>query len=183
MKYHIKHMDYVETVKHVNGTGSTKSPMQAIEGIVHAGMKVSGHRVDELFAVPLPHAEERKEIFEIHLRKRNRDPENFDVALLAEKTDRWVGAEIEAAIEDAMFTGFADGRREFTTQDILKSIQDTTPQSERDVEELNSLNDWIEQRGARLVSSPEGVTKKKGKAGVRRLKVANKKGDTTDGED
>src|SRR5205823_14555538 len=39
-------------------------------------------RFDEIFFVDLPNAEERREIFAIHLRKRKRDPRLFDLAEL-----------------------------------------------------------------------------------------------------
>ena len=40
-------------------------------------------RFDEIFFVDLPMASEREDIFRIHLRKRNRDPQQFDVSTLA----------------------------------------------------------------------------------------------------
>ena len=42
-------------------------------------------RLDEIFYVDLPLEEERAEIFRIHLAKRNRNPDEFDLeALVAE---------------------------------------------------------------------------------------------------
>ncbi len=45
-------------------------------------------RFDELFFVDLPTAEERKEIFNIHLLKRKRDVSRFDLEQLAKVAGR-----------------------------------------------------------------------------------------------
>ena len=39
-------------------------------------------RFDEIFFLDLPTVEERREIFAVHLRKRNRMPQDFDIARL-----------------------------------------------------------------------------------------------------
>jgi len=55
-------------------------------------------RFDEIFFVDLPNAEERKEIFTIHLLKRKRDITRFDLDQLAKVADGFSGAEIEQAL-------------------------------------------------------------------------------------
>src|SRR5215510_9775980 len=55
-------------------------------------------RFDEIFFVDLPDREERTEIFRIHLLKRRRDAEQFDLPGLAEASKDFSGAEIEQAI-------------------------------------------------------------------------------------
>ena len=84
-------------------------------------------RFDECFFVDLPIAEERQEIFNIHLRKRKRDVQKFDISKLVNNTDKYSGAEIEGVIEDAMHIAFSDDR-EFTTEDILSAISLCNPQ-------------------------------------------------------
>ena len=64
-------------------------------------------RFDEVFFVDLPEAEVREEIFRIHLRRRGRNPEALDLALLAERTDGFSGAEIEEVVVSALYTAFA----------------------------------------------------------------------------
>jgi len=139
---------------------ATANDISGLEGMVQ-------RRFDAIWAVDLPGEVVRQEIFEIHLRKRGRDPEEFDTALLAKRSDGFVGSEIEQAVEDGMFYGFFDNR-EFTTEDILASITETIPQSSRNKEEIQALRDWIEGR-ARLVDRPNGQ-KKNGKGKVRTLK-------------
>lgn len=138
----------------------TANSIEGLEGMVL-------RRFDAIWAVDLPSESVRKEIFEIHLIKRGRDPKEFDTSLLASSSDGFVGSEIEQAVEDGMFYGFFDNR-EFTTQDILASIKDTIPQSVRNKEEIESLRNWMEGR-ARLVDKPNGK-KKNGKGKVRTLK-------------
>jgi SpoVK/Ycf46/Vps4 family AAA+-type ATPase len=88
-------------------------------------------RFDEIFFVDCPNAEERKEIFSIHLRKRDRDPENYDLAKLVKAAKDFTGAEIEQAVITGMIEGFANGRdtraSDFTTDDILHAIKTTLP--------------------------------------------------------
>src|SRR5439155_16165271 len=51
-------------------------------------------RFDELFFIDLPSRCERVSIFRVHLARRRRDPDQFDVAGLAQATDDYTGAEI-----------------------------------------------------------------------------------------
>ena len=55
-------------------------------------------RFDEIFFVDLPDEETRKLIFDIHLRKRDKDPLGFDLPLLVRKTEGFNGSEIEQVI-------------------------------------------------------------------------------------
>ena len=50
-------------------------------------------RFDEIFFVDLPDVRERREIFTIHLIKRKKRPEEFDLDLLVRKTEGFSGAE------------------------------------------------------------------------------------------
>jgi len=113
-------------------------------------------RLDEVWATDLPLLEEREEIFRIHLRKRKRDPEIFQVPLLAKTAEEFVGAEIEGCIEDAMFDAFSEGK-EVTPAYIIKAMKATIPQAQRDVEELRAIREWVRTR-ARSVSGGEAPT-------------------------
>jgi SpoVK/Ycf46/Vps4 family AAA+-type ATPase len=96
-------------------------------------------RFDELWFVDLPNAEEREAIFKVHLKKRKRDPEKFDVAALAKESNRGhSGAEIEAAIVTAMFQAFA-ADREVTTLDIQEAVTKTVTLAETKKEELDAF--------------------------------------------
>lgn len=110
-------------------------------------------RFDEIWSVELPNEGERKAIFEIHLKKRKRDPQNFDTALLALKSNKFTGAEIESCIEDAMFSAFYEDE-EVETRHILESIQNTSPQNIVSNDDAELLAKWMETY-ARPVSSQQ----------------------------
>ncbi len=63
-------------------------------------------RYDEVFFVDLPSADEREEIFRIHLERRGQDPSRFDLTELVENSQGYTGAEIEQAVKDAIVTTF-----------------------------------------------------------------------------
>jgi SpoVK/Ycf46/Vps4 family AAA+-type ATPase len=106
-------------------------------------------RLDSIWAVDLPTNKEREEIFRIHIKKRSRDPNSFDIDLLAAKSASFTGAEIESSIEDAMFNSFFDGK-EVDTSYILEAIKDLVPQNIRDSKEAEKLREWA-NKGARKV--------------------------------
>ena len=109
-------------------------------------------RFDEIFFLDLPTLTERKEIFAVHLRKRKRLPQDFDLQRLAEESQGYVGAEIEQAVIDAMYVGFNDGEREITTQDISDALQRLVPLSVSQREIVQALRDWLREGRAQSAS-------------------------------
>lgn len=109
-------------------------------------------RFDELFFVDLPTADERKEIFKIHLDKRKRDITRFDLDQLAKIADGFSGAEIEQALIAAMYDAFAQ-EREFTQLDIIAAIKATLPLSRTMTEQVTALRDWARQRARPAAAS------------------------------
>jgi len=109
-------------------------------------------RFDEIFFVDLPNAEERQDIFRIHLSKRRRDIERFDLEQLAQVCDGFSGAEIEQAIVAAMYEAFAQGR-EFTQLDIIATSRATQPLSKTMQEQVTALRDWARQRARPAAAS------------------------------
>lgn len=103
-------------------------------------------RFDEIFYVDLPDKEERRDIFKIHLKKRHRDPDNFDLSVLIEASDGYTGAEIEAAIVSALYEGFDDNKREITTADIANALNETVPISITMKEKIGALRQWAQGR-------------------------------------
>jgi SpoVK/Ycf46/Vps4 family AAA+-type ATPase len=102
-------------------------------------------RFDEIFFLDLPTLEERQQILAVHLRKRGRLSQDFDLAQLAGEAEGYVGAEIEQAIIDAMYVGFNAGR-EFTTDDVLAALQ-------REV--IGGLRNWLREGRAQSASFQE----------------------------
>jgi SpoVK/Ycf46/Vps4 family AAA+-type ATPase len=109
-------------------------------------------RFDEIFFVDLPTAEERQQIFSIHLSKRRREIARFDLDQLAKVSEGFSGAEIEQAIIAAMYEAFAQDR-EFTQLDIIAAIKATLPLSKTMTEQVTALRDWARQRARPAASS------------------------------
>jgi SpoVK/Ycf46/Vps4 family AAA+-type ATPase len=109
-------------------------------------------RFDEIFFVDLPNAEERQDIFRIHLSKRRREIARFDLEQLANVCDGFSGAEIEQALVAAMYEAFAQDR-EFTQLDIIAAIKSTLPLSKTMTEQVTALRDWARQRARPAASS------------------------------
>ena len=103
-------------------------------------------RFDEIFFVDLPSEDERLEIFKIHLAKRGRNPDNYNLKSLVENSYTYTGAEIEAAIISAMYEAFDDNKREFTTDDILNAIEDSVPLAVTMKEQIDALRSWASKR-------------------------------------
>lgn len=109
-------------------------------------------RFDEIFFVDLPSFKERKEIFELHLKKkRGYDVRRFNMELLANKSHGFSGAEIEQIIIDGMFQAFSE-EREFITEDVLNSIENTVPLSRTSKEKIEKLIQWAASGRARYAS-------------------------------
>ncbi len=102
-------------------------------------------RLDEIFFVDLPGARERKEIFEIHLRKRKKISAIFDFQALAVATDGFSGSEIEQVVISAMFDAFEAGT-ELTTALLIKNARDTVPLSVTMSSQIDALRKWAGSR-------------------------------------
>ena len=101
-------------------------------------------RFDEVFFLALPTREERKSIFTVHLKKaRPERIQAFELKLLSELSNDFSGAEIEQVIVEAMRLGFCENR-EFTTEDIIVSIQNCVPLAKIKSEEIKALQEWAE---------------------------------------
>ena len=104
-------------------------------------------RFDEIFYVGLPKKEERRKIFEIHIRKRRpQDFASIKIDELVDKTGGFSGADIEGVIKDAIEAAFADDKKAVETKDILDAIKNTHSLSEIMKEELDRLAKVYESR-------------------------------------
>jgi SpoVK/Ycf46/Vps4 family AAA+-type ATPase len=102
-------------------------------------------RFDEIFFVDLPSEEERKEIFFIHIKKRGRDPRNFDLGLLAKESEGFSGAEIEQAVIAGLYDAYEKGA-ELSTDFLQRAIKDTYPLSATMREEIEGRRRWSKGR-------------------------------------
>lgn len=110
-------------------------------------------RFDEIFFIDLPAAEERKQIFKIHLEKRKRDAAEFDLDKLSAATPGFSGAEIEACVVEALYDAF-DEDKTLTTEALVAAAHHTVPLSMTMRERIEDLREWANTR-ARIASSAQ----------------------------
>jgi SpoVK/Ycf46/Vps4 family AAA+-type ATPase len=102
-------------------------------------------RLDEIFFVDLPEQDVRKDIFNIHLRKRACSLAQFDIAQLAAATQGFSGSEIEQAIIAALYSAAAESKP-LATELLLGEIAATSPLSVVMAEQISRLRLWAEDR-------------------------------------
>jgi SpoVK/Ycf46/Vps4 family AAA+-type ATPase len=102
-------------------------------------------RFDELFFVDLPSAAERKQVFSIQLTKRKRNPADYDIDQVAAAAKDFSGAEIESAVQTALYAAFAR-KQELGTEDLLTALSSTVPLSITRAEEIAELRAWAKDR-------------------------------------
>jgi SpoVK/Ycf46/Vps4 family AAA+-type ATPase len=107
-------------------------------------------RFDEIFFCDLPHREERRQIFDIHIRKKGRDPARFDLDKLIAVTSEYSGAEIEQAVIAALYDAFDTGE-DLSTEGLLHSLHEIVPLSVTMRERIEAMREWARTR-ARLAS-------------------------------
>jgi SpoVK/Ycf46/Vps4 family AAA+-type ATPase len=98
-------------------------------------------RLDEIFYVDLPLDEERAEILRIHLAKRNRNPEEFDIPSLVAASQEFSGAEIEEAIISALYDAFY-AKQELATAHVFAALNQTVPLARTMAEKVTEQRNW-----------------------------------------
>jgi ATP-dependent 26S proteasome regulatory subunit len=109
-------------------------------------------RWDDLFFVDLPNETEREAIWKIQIQRHGRDWSHYDTLALAKATEGYTGAEVEAAVCDALYAAFA-ASREPVMPDILKAVADTVPLSNLMGEQIAGLRKWAVGR-CRMATAP-----------------------------
>lgn len=105
------------------------------------------------FFVDLPVASEREEILKIHLGKRGRDPQKFDLDAVVKATENFTGSEIEEVVQAAIMRAFSRGKADVETEDLLAVIADTVPLSTTMKEQIAGMREWATR--ARPASSAQ----------------------------
>jgi ATP-dependent 26S proteasome regulatory subunit len=102
-------------------------------------------RFDEIFFVDLPELPARSALFTIHLKKRGRASDAFDIPHLAASSDGFSGAEIEQVIAAGLYTAF-NQKQQLNTEILLAEISATRPLSVTRAEEITAIRDWARAR-------------------------------------
>ena len=113
-------------------------------------------RWDDLMFVDLPNETEREAIWKIQIGRHGRDWSHYDTLALAKASEGFTGAEIEQAVVDSLYAGFA-ADREPGMIEISQALAETVPLSKLMAEQIGGLRKWAVGR-CRMATSqePEG---------------------------
>jgi ATP-dependent 26S proteasome regulatory subunit len=143
-------------------------------------------RFDEIFFCDLPDRDDRRAIIDIHLRKKRRDPGQFDLEKLVDATVDYSGAEIEQAVVAAMYDAFDTGN-DLSTELLLNTLKDIVPLAITMREMIEQMREWARTR-ARPAARGRQQAKKEGgwmaKYGATKSNLGDKQGESApdDGE-
>jgi len=112
-------------------------------------------RLDEIFFVDLPSRDERAEIFRIHIERRQRPTEDFDLEKLADASKDFSGAEIEEAINSALYDAFYE-HRDISTESVLATLAQTVPLARTMDEQISRLRSWADGRARNASVARDG---------------------------
>ncbi|MDR2561319.1 MAG: AAA family ATPase [Holophagales bacterium] len=110
-------------------------------------------RFDEVFFVDFPNEGERKKIFEIHLKKRNRN-EALNLTQIAQMTSGYCGADIEAVVLETIEHAFLENRKHITQDDLLTIIKDTKSISVNQKAKIDTIRKGVKEYEIRPASKP-----------------------------
>lgn len=110
-------------------------------------------RFDELFFVDLPTCEVRKEILAIHIKRRKREPGDYDLNVLADASAGFSGAELEEAVREGLYAAFAE-TSELETKHIAAALEATFPLSRVMSDQIEALRRWAKVRTRPATGAP-----------------------------
>ncbi len=116
-------------------------------------------RFDEIFFVDLPNRDERRAILNIHLQRRGRNLENFDLRKLVDASAGYSGSELEEVIVTALYNAYDNGQGEtdITTESVVDAMKEVIPLSQTMRERLAGMREWARSRARRASPSDEGL--------------------------
>ncbi|GEN54594.1 AAA family ATPase [Halobacillus faecis] len=101
-------------------------------------------RFDEIFFIDLPDEKSRADIFTLKLKKKRQNPDHFDTASLAKLSLGFSGAEIESAVNEALFEA-AYQDIELSTNLIKDELNRTSPLSISMKDKIEEIKLWAEE--------------------------------------
>lgn len=130
-------------------------------------------RFDAVFWTDLPKEKERREILDIHFKKRGVDPEELGLSdpewlRIIEATHEFVGAELEQLVKESRYISFE--RRESGVphlDEILEAASSIIPLAKLEKEKVGEIREWCDGRAIEVTSPPE----RKGKSRTRSVDI------------
>ena len=139
-------------------------------------------RFDEIFFCDLPDREDRRSIIDIHLRKKKRDPGQFDMDKLIEATVDFSGAELEQAVVAALYDAFDTGN-DLSTEGLVNTLRDIVPLAITMREQIEQMREWARTRARPAAARNRTPAKKEGwmaKYGAPTANLGDKAVETSD---
>lgn len=99
-------------------------------------------RFDEIFFLDLPDADQREDVIGRLLLKKKRNPDDFDIKAIVQASENFSPAELEKAINNALFVAFSEGGRDLQTEDILAEAGRFQPLYNSRKEEIEGMRTW-----------------------------------------
>jgi len=118
-------------------------------------------RFDEIFFCDLPDREDRRSIIDIHIRKKKRDPGQFDLEKLVEATVDYSGAELEQAVIASLYDAFDTGM-DLSTDGLLNTLKDIVPLAITMREQIEAMREWARTRARPAAARERTAAKKQG---------------------
>jgi hypothetical protein len=113
-------------------------------------------RLDELFNIAPPNSVERREILEIHLRKRRQDVDGVEgLDRVVDESQGYVGAELEGAVNEAVTKAFCH-RVAVTGELILSQLRMSVPIRVSFAEDFDRMRKWAEDNARPASTYIEG---------------------------
>lgn len=100
-------------------------------------------RFDQIFSVTLPNDLERLEVLKIHLEKRGHELtlDDSDTNRFLAASDRYVPAEIESAVKDALILAFNEGTQ-LEIRHVVTALNEMVPMSKAFAKQIDAMQEW-----------------------------------------
>lgn len=115
-------------------------------------------RFDEIYGLDLPSDSERVDIFGIHLRKRNRNPESFDTKKLSKLTEGYTGADIEEVVRLSLKVAFSK-KCELETSHLEACVSEIVPLSRTEANRIAEIQLWCKSHAKPANPPTKGAPK------------------------
>jgi len=118
-------------------------------------------RLDEVFSVNVPDADERLEVLKIHLRKRGKNPDDVpNLSAAVAGSQGYVPAEIEAAVKDAIIDAYTEDV-ELTGSLISTQLDNMVPLSQAFSTQFSAMEEWAKNNARPASASKKAIEPRK----------------------
>ena len=134
-------------------------------------------RLDAIFYFSAPNLEERKEIFKVHMNRKDLKVSEATLNDIAVETQGYTGAEIEQIVKNSMKKAFLrctkEGKKFSVTKvDLMAAKNDVIPITVSSQEKIRDLEEWV--KGRALYASEEPKENKTRKINTKSVQSASK---------